>query len=294
MHSTTFAEIELGAPQTAKATVSLPRGPGRTQSQGARAATVSPIAWHTQTPESTPAPVRAADRNDCEHCSSRKFCMPEGFDTKKAAAHNGVFGNTRKIKQGEAIFRAGEPFRNLYVAKVGSFKTVAIDNDGREQIIGFPIAGEFVGMDGIGTGVHAFDAVALEDGIVCSLPFNALTEMSEHDLSLRNHLHKLMSRELVRESALLMLMGRMTALERLVAFLLNISKRYAQRGYSSHDFNLRMTRDEIGCHLGLTLETVSRGLSKLSSLGLLKCAGKQVSIVDMAGLEQMSGHYIPH
>ena len=103
-----------------------------------------------------------------------------------------------------------------------------------------------------------------------------------------------MSRELVRESALLMLMGRMTALERLVAFLLNISKRYAQRGYSSHDFNLRMTRDEIGCHLGLTLETVSRGLSKLASLGLLKCAGKQVSIVDMAGLEQMSGHYIPH
>ncbi|PMS19811.1 Crp/Fnr family transcriptional regulator [Trinickia dabaoshanensis] len=292
MHSTTLAEIELGAPRAA---MSLPhRAAGRLATQGARAAAEAPIAWHAQLPESTPNAARAAERNDCEHCSSRKFCMPEGFDTKKAGAQNGVFGNTRKVKQGEAIFRAGEPFKNLYVAKVGSCKTVAIDNDGREQIIGFPIAGEFIGLDGIGTGVHAFDAVALEDGVVCALPFNALTEMSEHDFSLRSHLHKLMSRELVRESALLMLMGRMTALERLVSFLLNISKRYAQRGYSSHDFNLRMTRDEIGCHLGLTLETVSRSLSKLSSLGLVKCAGKQVSIIDMAGLEEVSGHYIPH
>ncbi len=234
-----------------------------------------------------------ADYNECAHCSSRRFCMPDDFDVGDIAALKRVFGIYRKVRQGEAIFRAGESFRNLYVAKVGSFKTVAIDNEGREQIIGFPIAGEFMGLDGVGTGHHAFDAISLEDSIVCSLPFKELTAAAEHDLRLSNHLHKVMSRELVRESAMLMLIGRMSAVERLVAFLLNLSKRYGERGYSTHEFNLRMTRDEIGCHLGLTLETVSRVFSRLSSLGLIKCIGKQVSITDMPGLERMSTHCIP-
>ncbi|MGN6667429.1 MAG: helix-turn-helix domain-containing protein [Trinickia sp.] len=234
-----------------------------------------------------------ADHNDCAHCNSRQFCMPDGFDVGNSAALKGVFGNYRRVKQGEAIFRAGESFRNLYVAKVGSFKTVAIDNEGREQVIGFPIAGEFMGLDGVGTGHHVFDAIALEDSIVCTLPFKELTEAAEYDLRLSNHLHRVMSRELVRESAMLMLIGRMSAVERLVAFLLNLSKRYGERGYSTHEFNLRMTRDEIGCHLGMTLETVSRGFSKLSALGLIKCLGKEVSIMDMPGLEQMSTHCIP-
>ena len=234
-----------------------------------------------------------ADHNGCAHCSSRRFCLPHDIDAGDMAAIKGVFGNYRKLKQGDAIFRAGEPFRNLYVAKVGSFKTVAIDNEGREQIIGFPIAGEFMGLDGVGTGHHAFDAIALEDSVVCSLPFREMTAAAEHNLSLSTHLHRLMSRELVRESAMLMLIGRMSAVERLVAFLLNLSKRYGERGYSTHEFNLRMTRDEIGCHLGMTLETVSRGFSKLSSLGLIKCLGKQVSITDMDGLERLSAHSIP-
>lgn len=234
-----------------------------------------------------------ADHHGCAHCSSRRFCMPDDFDVGPAAALAAVFGNYRKIKQGDAIFRAGEAFRNLYVAKVGSFKTVAVDNEGREQIIGFPIAGEFMGLDGVGSGHHAFDAIALEDSIVCCVPFKELTAAAEHDIRLSSHLHRMMSRELVRESAMLMLIGRMNAVERLVAFLLNLSKRYSERGYSTHEFNLRMTRDEIGCHLGMTLETVSRGFSKLSALGLIKCLGKQVSITDMARLEQMSTHCIP-
>jgi len=150
-----------------------------------------------------------------------------------------------------------------------------------------------MGLDGVETGRYAFDAVALEDSIVCSLPFKALTAAAEHDLGLSNRLHKVMSREVVRESATLMLIGRMSAVERLVAFPLNLSKRYGERGYSAHEFVLRTTRDEIGCHLSMTLETVSRGFSKLSALGLIKCLGKRVSITNMAALEQMSTHCIP-
>jgi len=235
----------------------------------------------------------ATDPNDCAQCSSRRFCMPDDLDFGDAPGLKGVFGNYRKVRQGEAIFHAGEPFRNLYVGKVGSYKTVAIDREGREQVIGFPIAGEFMGLDGIGTGFHAFDAIALEDSTVCSVSFKALTATAERNLNLSNHLHRVMSRELVRESAMLMMIGRMSAIQRLVAFLLDLSKRYGERGYSMHEFNLRMTRDEIGCHLGLTLETVSRGFSKLNALRLIKCLGKSVSITDMAGLEQIIVHSIP-
>ncbi len=277
MDTTAFAEVERLTPRAA-----------HTQVAGA-----SPIAWLKPQQEFAAKAASAADHHDCASCSSRRFCLPDDFDARDMAAVKGVFGNYRKVKQGEAIFRAGEPFRHLYVAKVGSCKTVAIDNEGREQIIGFQISGEFMGMDGISTGHHVLDAIALEDSVICCLPFKELAAAGENNLALRTHLHKLMSRELVRESALLMLIGRMNSMERLIAFLLNLSKRYAQRGYSSQEFNLRMTRDEIGCHLGLTLETVSRGLSKLGSLGLIKCSGKRVSIKDRAGLEELSGHLIP-
>ena len=290
MNNTAFAQFDT---HSARAAITCDSGLGD-GTPGLDARQTATISWHEKGAVSKAAATGASLTSDCAHCSSRRFCMPEGFDPKNAEAHKAVFGNTRKVKQGEAIFRAGEPFRNLYVAKVGSSKTVAVDNEGREQIIGFQIAGEFMGLDGISTGRHAFDAIALEDSIVCSLPYAALAAMSERDVSLRNHLHKLLSRELVRESALLMLIGRMEAVERVVAFLLNLSKRYAQRGYSAHEFILRMTREEIGCHLGVKLETVSRALSKLGSLGLIKCAGKNVSITDMAGLEQLSGHCIPH
>lgn len=230
---------------------------------------------------------------DCKNCNSRRFCMPAGYDAKNTSALKGVFGQSRKVKRGDAIFRAGDPLRNLYVVKAGVSKTVLTNNSGREHVTGFHINGDFIGMDGVGTGRHGMDAIALEDSIVCHLPFNALTALGERDFDFQNHLYKLMSREIVRESALLMLMGRMTAVERLVAFLLNLSRRYAERGYSAHEFNLRMTREEIGSHLGLTLETVSRVFSRLSAEGLIHCAGKQISIADMAGLEQIDGHTIP-
>lgn len=292
MYSTTLAEVAMRVPGAAHTGGNLQRVGATRTSDDSRSPAQS-VAWLKPDREPAAKAAAASERHDCAHCASRRFCMPDEFDANQAAALKGVFGNYRKVKQGEAVFRAGETFKNLYVVKGGSYKTVAIDNEGREQIIGFQISGEFMGLDGISTGHHAFDAIALEDSVVCCLPFSELTAAGERNLGMRSHLHRLLSREVVRESAMLMLIGRMTAIERLVAFLLNLSKRYAQRGYSAQEFNLRMTRDEIGCHLGLTLETVSRSLSKLSALGLIKCAGKQVSIKDSAGLERLAGHSIP-
>jgi CRP/FNR family transcriptional regulator, anaerobic regulatory protein len=225
-----------------------------------------------------------AVKTECARCSTRDLCIPAASRAKHQDKLNGVFGNSRKVGRGEAIYRAGDVFHNLYVTRAGSSKTIAMHRDGREQITGFQITGEFLGLEGIVTGKHTIDAIALEDSVVCAIPFKAAEMLGEQDREFQRHLHKIMSREIVRESALLMLMGSMTAEERVAAFLLNLSKRFQDRGYSPTEFHLRMTREEIGCHLGLKLETVSRMFSKLQQRGLIDTHGKQTRIIDIEGL----------
>lgn len=225
-----------------------------------------------------------AVKTECAQCSTRDLCMPAASRVKNQDKLNGVFGNNRKVRRGEAIYRAGDAFHNLYVTRAGSSKTIVMHRDGKEQITGFQITGEFLGMEGIITGKHTIDAIALEDSVVCAIPFKALEMLAEQDTEFQRHLHRIMSREIVRESALLMLIGCMTAEERVAAFLLNLSKRFQDRGYSPTEFHLRMTREEIGCHLGLKLETVSRMFSRLQQRGLIDMHGKQTRIIDIEGL----------
>jgi CRP/FNR family transcriptional regulator, anaerobic regulatory protein len=228
-----------------------------------------------------------AVKAECARCSTRDLCMPATSRAKHQDKLNGVFGHSRKVGRGEAIYRAGDAFHNLYVARAGSSKTIVMHRDGRQQITGFQITGEFLGMEGIVTGKHTIDAIALEDSVVCAIPFKALEMLGEQDREFQRHLHKIMSREIVRESALLMLMGSMSAEERVAAFLLNLSKRFQDRGYSPTEFHLRMTREEIGCHLGLKLETVSRMLSRLQQRGLIDMQGKKARLIDMNGLSSV-------
>jgi CRP/FNR family transcriptional regulator len=232
-------------------------------------------------------PHSVAVKTECTQCSTRDLCIPAASRAKNQDKLDVVFGNNRKVRRGEAIYRTGDAFLNLYVTRAGSSKTVVMHRDGREQITGFQITGEFLGMEGIGTGKHTIDAIALEDSVVCTIPFKALEMLGEQDREFQRHLHKIMSREIVRESALLMLMGSMTAEERVAAFLLNLSKRFQDRGYSPTEFHLRMTREEIGCHLGLKLETVSRMFSKLQKRGLIDMHGKQTRIIDIKGLDSV-------
>jgi CRP/FNR family transcriptional regulator len=241
---------------------------------------------HVQTPQVS-KPLHTGAKADCSNCPTRPLCMPIKLRSSDLDKRDTLLGSTRKVERGEAIYRAGDPFRNLYVARAGSSKTVVVHRDGREQITGFQIAGEFLGMDGIGTGVYTADAIALEDGLICVIPFKELEEQCGEVKELQHLLHRLMSREIVRESSLLMLMGNLTAEERVATFLTNLSQRFRDRGYSPSEFNLRMTREEIGCHLGLKLETVSRMFTKLQRRGLIDMHGKQVRIVDIEGLDRI-------
>jgi CRP/FNR family transcriptional regulator len=225
----------------------------------------------------------------CSSCSLRELCLPVGLSEEEMSKLDSLVFLRRTVKRGDHLFRAGDPFASLYAARTGFFKTKLLLEDGREQVTGFHMAGELMGMDGIGTERHTCDAMALEDSEVCVIPFDRLEGLSREMEALQHHFHKVMSREIVREHGVMMLLGSMRAEERLAAFLLNLSQRLSTRGYSPNEFNLRMTREEIGSYLGLKLETVSRVFSRFQEEGLIAVQQKNIRILNAAGLRELVG-----
>lgn len=223
----------------------------------------------------------------CSQCNLRELCLPVGLNEEDMAAVESLVSTRRVLEKGEALFRDGEPFSALYAIRVGNFKTCVNTLDGRDQVTGFHMAGELMGLDGIGANRHACDAIALERAEVCVIPYARLAEISLEIPMLQRHFHRLMSREIVREHGVMLLLGGMRAEERLATFLLNIMQRMQARGFSNREVVLRMTRQEIGSYLGLKLETVSRTLSRMASDGLITVQQRRVRIDDPERLRQM-------
>jgi CRP/FNR family transcriptional regulator len=194
-----------------------------------------------------------------------------------------MFGR-RKLNLGEALYFEGDPFRFVYAVRSGTFKSSLTLADGREQVGGFSLAGELMGLDGLASGKHASTAIALEDAEVCAIPYANLNEQALQSPDLQMVMARMMGREIVREHGLMMLLGSMNAEERLAAFLLNLSQRMKARGYSPREFHLRMSRAEIGSYLGMKLETVSRTFSAFQQQGLLEVDKKHIRIIDLEGL----------
>ncbi len=220
----------------------------------------------------------------CSQCNLQELCLPLGLSEAELALVDNLVGGRRKIARGQSVFRSGDAFTAIYAVKLGFFKTEVLAEDGRHQVTGFHMAGEVLGMDGISTEAHSCDAVALEDSEVCLLPFSELEMLSGQVPTLQRHLHRVMSREIVRDQGMMMMLGSMRAEERVVAFLLNLSQRYVTRGYAAAEFHLRMTREEIGSYLGLKLETVSRAFSRLQDEGLIAVEKKHIRLVDVPRL----------
>lgn len=223
----------------------------------------------------------------CSNCNLRELCMPIGFKAEDMHRLDEVVEKRRKIKQGEQLFSAGDTFKSLYAIRTGFFKTCVSAEDGREQVTGFQMAGEIIGLDGIVTDHHNCSAVALEDAEVCIMPFADVEELSREFPVLQRHVHKIMSREIVRENSVMMLLGNMRAEERLAAFLLNLVQRLHARGFSQSELMLRMTREEIGSYLGMKLETVSRTFSKFSDDGIIEVKQRYVKILDSEALKKI-------
>ncbi|SDG09969.1 fumarate/nitrate reduction transcriptional regulator Fnr [Paraburkholderia phenazinium] len=239
------------------------------------------------------APATGAERLSrkdavrCTNCSMRSICMPQGLTAAELERMEALICPSRTIKQGESLYRANDSFQSIYAVRAGSFKTQVMHRDGREQVTGFHLAGDSLGLDGICSGYHRCDAVALEDSKVCMIPFHLLEAMCRDVKAVQQHVHRMMGSEIVRESTQMMLLGTMTAEQRVAAFLLNLSERLKLRGYSPAEFHLRMTREEIGSYLGMKLETVSRMLSKFQRDGLVDTRGKNIRILDLEGLARV-------
>ncbi len=193
------------------------------------------------------------------------------------------------IRRGESLYLAGDRFTSLYAVRNGFLKTTAILANGRDQVTGFAMTGEVLGMDGIEEERHTCNTIALEDSEVCAISFARLQELTLTIPGLQRHFHTMMSREIVREHGVMLLLGSMNAEERMAMFLLNLSQRFAAHGCTASEFNLCLTREEIGSYLSLTLGTVSRIFSRFRERGLIAVRQKFVRIVDRDKLERVIG-----
>lgn len=227
----------------------------------------------------------------CSNCSLKELCLPLGLNAEEFEQVDAVIQQSKRLKKGEYLFHAGENFSSLFAIRTGFFKTAVSTQDGRDQVTGFFMSGELMGMDGVGEGNYTCNAVALEDSEVCELPFSRMDELSKYLPRLNLHFFRLMSREIVRDQNVMLLLGNMRAEERLAAFLLNLSDRLHHRGFAANDFILRMSREEMGSYLGLKLETVSRTLSRFNQEGWISVEHKHIQILRPDILQNLvSGH----
>jgi len=223
----------------------------------------------------------------CSSCNLRELCLPVGFSDGEIKRLDALVNTRRTVRRGDTLFRTGGPFTALYAVRTGFFKTRISSEDGRDQVTGFQMAGELLGLDGISAARHTCDAVALEDSQVCVIPFERLEDLSREFPDLQRQFHKIMSREIVRDHGVMLLLGSMRAEERLAAFLLNLTERLRARGFSESALVLRMSRGEIGSFLGLKLETVSRAFSKFQDDGVLEVKQRHVRVLDASALRRL-------
>lgn len=224
----------------------------------------------------------------CSGCNLRELCMPLGLASDELSQLDSLVSGRRRVARGSSLFKVGDPFHALYVVRRGFFKTELITPDGRCQVTGFQMMGEMMGLDGIVEDEHRCDAVALEDSEVCLLPYEQMEDLSHQFEPFARHLRRVMSREVVRDQNVMLLLGIMRADERVAAFLQNLMERLHARGFSQHELILRMTRREIGSYLGIKLETVSRVFSRLAEEGVVQVNQRHIVILNPAALEALA------
>ena len=237
----------------------------------------------------TPTLSIPALKSRCSSCSMRELCLPVGLSADDLVELDKAVEERVRLRKGETLYRAGDAFRALYAVRLGTFKSTVLAEDGREQVAGYHLQGDLLGLDGLGTERHGCSAVALEDSEVCPIPFSSLEQVARSVPPLQHNLHQFLARKISHDHGVMLLLGSMNAEERLASFLLSLSARYRARGYSSTEFVLRMTREEIGSYLGLKLETVSRLFSRFQDAGVLEVRGRDLKLLDLPGLRKLAG-----
>lgn len=226
-------------------------------------------------------------QESCKNCHLHEVCIPESMNDHEVTQLDTLVNSRIKLKKKDALFLTGDDFKAIYAIKSGSIKTTITNQAGMEQINGFFIQGEIIGLDGFATDKHVLNAIAIEDTHICVIKKDELESMSEKFIPLKNQIQRIMSKEIVRDNNMMLLLGNMNAEQKIATFIQNISNRLNKRHNNHLAITLRMTREEIGSYLGLTNETVSRILKKLSDINLISIDGKELLILDEDGLKQV-------
>lgn len=227
-------------------------------------------------------------RRGCAQCSLQGLCLPAGIDKEDMNRLDQIVQQRRPLARGQRLFHIGTPMSAIYVVHDGAFKTVTVDEEGGGQIIGFHLSGELLGLDALADGMHRCEGVALEPAQVCEVPLEALEEVCRAVPGLQTQLLRVIGRRIGRDQDHLAMLGRRQAQERIALFLHSLSERYRVLGRAPLEFTLPMSREDIARYLGLVIETVSRGFTRLQDDGLIKVRGRQLRILDLPALEALA------
>lgn len=233
-------------------------------------------------------PTKEEVRKGCASCSIRELCLPMGLNNADIERLDDIVQKRRRVPRGSYLYRPEAPFTSLFAVSIGHFKTEQYSARGKTQITGFQLPGDLLGMDAIATGRHQCFALALDDAEVCEIPYDELEQLFVAVPALLRQFNRLMSHEINREQTAMVLLGNMPAEQRFANFLTNLSSRYASRGYSARQFELRMGREEIGEYLGLTIESISRLIAKFKKHKVLGVAGREIEILDLDRLRAVA------
>lgn len=217
----------------------------------------------------------------CNDCSLSKLCIPLALENSEISQLDDVIKRSKPLQKAELIYREGGNFRSIFAIRAGTVKTYSTTSEGEEQITGFYFPGEILGMDSIGQPHYNSSAETMEVASICEIPFSHVEQLSAELPNLQKHFFGLLSREIHADQRHFMLLSKNTAEERVASLLLSISARNARRHLSATLLRLPMSRSDIGNFLGLTLETVSRVLSRLAKQGVIAVNHKEVQLIDL-------------
>ncbi|HEY1029261.1 MAG TPA: fumarate/nitrate reduction transcriptional regulator Fnr [Pseudomonas sp.] len=233
--------------------------------------------------------LRSQHQAHCKDCSLAALCLPISLNMEDMDALDEIVKRGRPLKKGEFLFRQGDAFGSVFAVRSGALKTFSLSDSGEEQITGFHLPSELVGLSGVDGERYPVSAQALETTSVCEIPFERLDDLALQLPQLRRQLMRIMSREIRDDQQMMLLLSKKTADERIATFLVNLSARFRARGFSANQFRLAMSRNEIGNYLGLAVETVSRVFTRFQQNKLLEAEGKEVHILDPIELCALAG-----
>jgi CRP/FNR family transcriptional regulator len=233
-------------------------------------------------------------RISCQHCTLADLCLPHGMDQDSLERLDDIVERNPPYHRGDHLFRPGHYSHALFAVRSGALKSYCLTEDGDEQVLGFILPGELTGMDGLAGGHYASASVALETTSVCELPYEQLTVLCSELPGVHDQLMRIVGKEITTDQQMLMLLGKRNAEERLASFLLSLSTRYQRRGLSATEFNLPMSRQDIGNYLGLAIETVSRLFARFQDDEVLAVDRKLITICKPEALAIMVDACIKH